>query len=353
MAKRGLFISKEDVEKIIESFCEVTNIDIINEQTHQTRYSLSKDDNQFSIDVYYRNDNTCTITSLGNAEKKELGKQLKELIESQVTYNERVSACFTIKIEKKKFQELIDYLEKEDAISKDSDEDKGDNGRIVKLTTNFGDRATLTYYKSSGTMRYQGFMMDLYVGVKTFVTPLGEELSDVEVKKNSSVLKLTSQVEDFIFTYTFEYYNNTNQINKEFIEDSVKMLISNSELNDYAVWTMPILRVLEQRIKEILHFNGIIIDDKVGFKVGNTHIFDCSQEVICVRNSIISQYSLDVETCNCLVSCYGYWKDNRHQLFHSNQVVVATRRVPSPSDAQTIIVEVCKRLEDSYAKIGR
>lgn len=348
MAKSGLFISREEVEKVITSFCELQSIEEINEKSHQTRYKLSKDSNQFSIDAYYRNDKTCTISLLGNAGQKILGEQLKELINSQVVYAERVSASFSIKIKKIEFENLIRYLEENNAITKDSDEDKGDNGRIVKLTANYGDRTTLTYYNSSGTMRYQGLMMDLYVDVKTFVTPLGNELSNVVVSKNSSILELSSEIDDFINQNVLNYYTNADKVIQEFIEDSIKMLLSNSELNDYAVWATPILRVLEQRIKEILGFNGIIIDDKKGFKDGKTPIFDSSQS----GNTRIN-ISVDSQHSSCLICCYEYWKDNRHQLFHGNQIAATIRRVPCPSDAQAIILEVCKRLENSYSIIGK
>ncbi|MBO0474418.1 type II toxin-antitoxin system RnlA family toxin [Enterococcus ureasiticus] len=348
MAKSGLFISREEVEKVIKNFCEVESIDEINGNSHQTRYKLSKDSKQFSIDIYYRNDKTCTINLLGNADKKILGEQLKELINSQVVYGERASASFTIKIKEKEFENLIHYLGEIDTVTKDSDEDKGDNGRIVKLTTDFGDRTTLTYYNSSGTMRYQGLMMDLYVEVKTFVTPLGNELSNIVVSKNSDILDLSSKIDDFISLNVPNYYANADKVIQEFIEDSIKMLLSNGELNDYAVWATPVLRVLEQRIKEILGFNGIIIDDKKGFKVGRTYIFDSSQ-IGATRINV----SVDSQHSSCLISCYEYWKDNRHQLFHGNQVAATIRRVPCPSDAQVIIVEVCKRLENSYAIIGK
>lgn len=348
MAKSGLFISREEVEKVITSFCEIESIDEINENSHQTRYRLSKDSEKFSIDIYYRNDKTCTISLLGNADQKILGKQLKELIKSQVVYGERASASFTIKIKANEFEDLIHYLEENDAVTRDSDEDKGENGRIVKLTTDFGDRTTLTYYNSSGKMRYQGLMMDLYVEVKTFVTPLGNELSNVVVSKNSGVLELSSKIDDFISLNVPNYYANADKIIQEFIEDSIKMLLSNGELNDYAVWATPVLRVLEQRIKEILGFNGIIIDDRKGFKVGRTYIFDSSQ-----IGSTRINVSVDSQHSSCLISCYDYWKDNRHQLFHGNQIAATIRRVSCPSDAQAIIVEVCKRLENSYAIIGK
>lgn len=350
MAKNGLFISKEEVERLTYDFCQIKNIEVKNENTHQTRYFLEKDGEEFFIDVYFRNDKTCTISTLGNETNRATGQLLKEYIISHISYTEEVHASFTIIIENRKFDDLVHYLEIKETVLKVSDENKGDNGRILKFTTNFGDRAVLTYYGNTGTMRYQGLMMDLYVEVKSFVTPLGNQLSNIVIKKDSTTLNLSSQINSFISTHVPNYYTNTDNIMQEFIEDSIKMLLANGELNDYAVWTTPILRVLEHRIKAILGFNDIIINDKRGFKTGpnyTTFIFDPSYSPSKLNISIAPAHE------PCLISCYDYWKDNRHQLFHANQLSASTRLIPCPSDAQGIIIEVCKRLEHSYVIMGQ
>lgn len=359
MAKKGLFISKVAIEEIIRDFCNCEDLvsKEMNVTNHQNRYSLSKDNINFTIDVYYRNDNTCTITSLGTNEIKELSDELKNLIENKVNYREPSIANFSANISSECFTELINNTKLQPNVVVTEDHDKGDNGRIVKFLTNFGDKATLTFYQSSGKMRFQGFMMDLYVYIKTYIIPFTLEnpsMKDVSVTKITTTTDISNDVNDFISNYIPNYYSGTNDIAKSFLEDSVKLLKLNDTLNDYSVWTFPILKVLEHRLKEILGFNAIIIDDKKGFRIPpefSVNIFSKDNKL----NKHVINKNLTIKSSHipCLETGYNFLNENRHQLFHANQLIIGSRLIPTPIEAQSIIIDICKILENSYIIISK
>ena len=69
-----------------------------------------------------------------------------------------------------------------------------------------------------------------------------------------------------------------------------------------------------------------------------------SGRVVINRNlqSIFNSDTIDV-----LVRCYEYLKANRHEMFHTTQIVQGTKLVSTPEDAYAIIEGACKLIEES------
>jgi len=348
-----IYISREKLENVIKKCYTVESVTLINQSNNQTRYELTDDENAlFKVDVYYKMNNTVNIVSLGSEVEKSKGDKLRELICKSANYTESVSANFCENISKEEYLELIKYLGEQDNVKLVSVEDKGFNGIVNKYETNFGDKATITFYPTNGKLRFQGYMMDLYVATRTFVLPLSSKSTKVIVKKDSKEVNLGSKVDKFIANRIPNYYNATNQVMKSFISDSLTLQETNITLSDYSSWTFSILKVLEFRIKEILLNNSIVVDNS-GFRSNKVNIFipDNNNPGQFLVNA--NSFQVSVVDKLWLEKCYSYFNQNRHGLFHTNQQGFLTRVIATDAEAKGIIIAVCGLLEQSFNALGK
>lgn len=359
MAKnKGLHITKEELESMIETYGEIIGIKCVNTVNQQYNYEVMVKSIKVLIAVYFRSDNTISCVAQGSGESKNLSQEIVNYIKDNANYKNIASGTFTCEMTKDKFKKLIEYLVSLDGVKITYNEDKGINGQVIKLISNIGDKVTLTFWESKGKMLFQGYLMVLHVEVKSFISAFGyvkteldkvieEEKSQNEIKVNAIINKLMPVS-----------YNNLEKLLQDFIYDSIVQIIQRTELRgDYSAWTFPVLKALEGRTKQILLFNGIRINDKIGFKVkpigskDYQNIFLYNPPKHEVDTSIIS--ITDGNTLNALSKCYSYLSKNRNPTFHVSQVLNFTRKVEKPEEAENIIYETCKLIEDSYILIGK
>lgn len=349
----SIYISKENLEKALKRCYTIENVRVLNPSNNQTRYELIDSENKgFKVDVYYKNNNTVNIVCIGSEDQIAKGNELKELVQNSANYTDSVVANFCENITIDNHAELVKYLGEQESVTLMSSVNMGSNGIVNKYTTDFGDKATITFYPSTGKLRFQGLMMDLYIATRTFVLPLSTSSTKVIVKKDLKELNIENKVKNCIAKRIPNYYNATNHVMKAFIEDSLTLEQTCINLSDYSPWTFSILKVLEFRIKEILLNNRYIINDKHGFKIGGKQIFikDNTTKKHVVDTNVIQVGSKDQLW---LEKCYKYYNKNRHGLFHTRQQGFLSTTIGNDAEAKNIIVNVCDLLEKSYNDLSK
>ncbi len=356
MANKGLLLNEEDVERIISNFGIMHSKVLKNEISGQTRYTICKNDLMFEIDIYFKKTGRITVVPIGV--NNELGNELKLIFESQSRYHEIIGVNFSVKLSEEIFDDLIEYLsEGVENTTVEEPEDKGNNGRVYKIHTNFGDAATVTYYKSTKRLLFQGYMMSIYSEIRSFILPqISEVVSDVNFNDNVSTEIKNTKIESqkFIARLMPTYINESKTKIKGLITDSAEMLLlyKNQEimLSDYSPVSMPILKVLEYRIKEICLSYGIIINDKISFVANG--IFEAKDNSGDGSKKIAakSENLIDEKYHMVLVKIYEYFIKNRHSTFHTMQQGELTKPVKNIEDAQNIIIESLQLLEESCIK---
>lgn len=357
MAKnRGLHITKEELESMIETYGEIMESKPVG-NGNQYNYKVTVNGIEVLIAVYFRNDNTVSCVAQGSGESKNLSQEIVNYIKDNVDYKNVASGTFTCEMTKDKFEVLIKYLTSLDGVKITYNEHKGINGQVVKLISNIGDKITLTFWESKGKMLFQGYLMVLHVEVKSFISAFGyvkTELDKVEAEqKSQNEIKVTELINKLMPNS----YNNLNELLQDFIYDSIIQIIQRNTLRDYSAWTFPVLKALEGRTKQVLAFNGIRIVDKRGFKVRHPEnneyvpIFSKKDSKYQVDTSIVS--ILDGNTLDTLSECYSYLCKHRNSTFHVSCVLNFTRRVETPEEAEGIVYETCKIIEESYNLLGK
>ncbi|WP_170314942.1 RNase LS family HEPN domain-containing protein [Saccharibacillus brassicae] len=351
MAKnKGYFLNKIGLESVVNNFCNIEKSECLNPANQQTRYFLEKEDKKFSIDVFFRKDNTITITPLPNQEFIGIATELHGLIRDSVEYKNVVSGTFSTKLLPNQFTDLKQFIEGLSGVTVLSEEDKGLNGKIIKYKTDFGDSVTLTYYNSTHKLFFQGLMMNLYIIIKTYLAPFNGNAIPTKISGSTgaSIEELADQYIKHNLPNGFKYLD---PIMANFITDSFTLVAAGTNLRDYAAWVMPTMRVLEHSIKRICLNSSIYLEDKGGFRYFNGNgsktspVFQDHNGSQVVNTDLQSR--LDSDRVDILVRCYLYLKSNRHELFHTTQIVQGTRLVSTPEEAQNIIIGACDLIEES------
>ena len=352
--RKSYFINREGLDGLIMSYCDIQDTECKNPANQQTRYTLVKEGKTFYLDVYFKIDNTISIMPVNTGDNVDLAKEVEGIIDTSLSNHDVTRGTFNAKISQDQFVALVEYITSLNGVEKVRDEDKGNNGLLVQFKTDFGDSVTLTYYVSKNKMYFNGYFMNLYVIIKEYITPLtADSISNTSIFKGASS---ATTVEHLINANLPRGYKLLDPIMSGFIADSFTMIVADTKLNDYASWVMPTMRVLEHAIKRVCLDNSIYINDERGFyyysnlpQQDTERLFYTNSGNIVINRDLTNHLNiqLDSDTIDILVRCYDYLKKNRHEMFHTVQIVQGTKLVPTPESARAIILGACKLIEES------
>lgn len=345
MAK-GLYINRDQLEKVINANCILQNIKIMNESQGFYRYYVEKDGNEFYIDVYYTKKRGTTVSP--NCEN---GQELEQAIINNIEYKEVRNGSFSANMSKGFFESLVDLLRDLPGVLVSEPEDKGNNGIIYRVKTDFGDSVTLTYFQSTSRMLYQGLLMKLYSIIKSYLVTFNNTITETKLGEQA----IEDKVQQHIKINFPKGWGSLEPIVQGFVKDSFTLVEVNTKLNDYAAWVMPVIRVLEYRIKKICLDYGVMVDDTKGFKFyinpGSSKsidwIFDIDKSRDTVKGVNSKITSIPQEAKDLIVECYDFLRKNRHEMFHSTQILSGIKLVETKEAATQIIIETCEKIEKS------
>lgn len=345
---KGLYINKSQLEDVIKANYTLKRIDLTNPAQGFYKYHVEKDDKGFILDVFYTKKKTTTIKA--NCEN---GQELEQAIINSIEYKEVSSGSFSALMSKEFFDSLIALLSQFPNISVSNPEDKGNNGLIYRVKTDFGDSVTLTYFKSTSRMLYQGLMMKLYSIIKSYVLTLNNTITISETDLGEQALE--DKVQRHLKTYFPKGWSSLEPTIQGFIKDGFTLVEVNTKLSDYAAWVMPIMRVLEYRIKKICLDYGVIIDDPKGFRYytntasprATEWIFamDFSTDTVTGVNPRIS--NMPQVAKDTIVECYEFLRKNRHEMFHATQILAGIKLVETSAEALQMIIAASEIIEKS------
>ena len=356
--KKGLHISEENLESMMRVFGSVEKGPCKNEAQHLYIYTIDTGELKANVAVYFRGDNTITCVKQGSGACEEKSQEIVSYIEENAEYKNVSSGTFTCKFTKDKFDNLTKYLESLEGVRLISEKDKGTNGLVRKFIINMGDSIALTFWQTTGKMCFQGYLMLLHVEVKSFISAYEYVKTELDINDKAQKSKKELIVKQKIQQLMPTSYDKLDSLFQDYIYDSIIQVVMRNELREYSAWAFPVLKALEGRTKQILDYNKIRINDKIGFKIRvsrnpdeykNIFLFNDGKHV--VDTSIVSIN--DVNTLNALSDCYTFICKNRNTLFHIKQTIVGTRTLDTPEEAESIIYDACEIIEKSYTLIKK
>ncbi|MDR0272478.1 MAG: RNase LS family HEPN domain-containing protein [Clostridiales bacterium] len=350
---KGFFISEQDFLQLLNEFAQQKDnsynpINLIakelNPANRQTRFTLKINSHTISLDAYFRSDNTITVFSINSEPSKSFTDEFTDYIKDHVKFMNVDKGSFICEdIEKEVFNEMKAYLLGLEGVKAVRDEDLDLNGWIFQLISQVGDKVTLTYYESTKKLCFNGLLMNLHIEIKAFLSGYN---AYAETTRQVGDADDDNKINALINLYLKNSYKNLHSLLQDFLYDALKYTIVRVTFKDYGTWAFPALKALEGRIKQMFHFGGVTID-RNGFK----DMFDKPGHQYELNSIYTAQVGNNI--ADRINKCYTYYNKNRHALFHTDQLMSATRRLATQDEAENIIIETCKLIEVSYNDLGR
>ena len=283
-----------------------------------------------------------------DAEKYYNNNGVEDIIDSkEIDSNEIVNRTHSIKISKEWSLKLIEYMKsiknvkfREKEIEKPPHKSYQFIHGKDKITFNVYETGMFviqgkTAYLYSEAISFLGYCPDITI----------EEIIETNIKLQSIEVS-NADIKDEMAELLPNTFNKIDETIIKILSPSLALSKLKIKLDDYSCFAFPALRALEGYLKYILFINKIEVDHNFG------KIFD--------YNSNNGEYSLkksyskkidNIKKQKAIEYVYDYFNKNRHTIFHADQILIQSRILEDKAEADMIIQEVIRIIEDTYNDI--
>lgn len=346
--KKSIFIDRNKIIELINeigsnywSEFSVSELKKINENIY--RCELSAENHKAMLNIFFNNDGTTTILPIGK--NLEISSQIKILLESKCKYlNTNLGKTYSIKkLSEEWRKKLIDFLASlEEVKTEERKIDTPPKHKSYIFTSKIGDKLTINIYEN-GTLMLQGKPAYLYGEAISFLSYCNAiSLDDIIDSINTfhEVDIKINEVRNDMKILMPEAYKNIPETILKLLSPSISLRKINIDLEDYSCYAFPVLRALEGYIKYLFDNKGIVIGKNFG------GIFN--------KDKLNSNIAIQINNSNYqqeLERLYLYLKNNRHVIFHTEQILIGTTLIENKHEADEIINTVINLIETSYTNI--
>lgn len=347
--KKSVFINREDIRNLILEIGNKQWKTFAASELVKTgspyRCNIIADDKKAILDFYYNVDGSTTITTTGT--NTEISTAIKVLLEEGCTYaNNAEGRTYSFKKLPTEWSEkLIEYLTTlvEATVVHDK-VNKQPIHEVFKFTSNIGDTLIVNLYEN-GTITLQGKPAYLYSEAISFLSYCEKvSVDDIIDTVNSfhNVDIKTEDVRNEMEVLLPRSYKNIDEMILKLLSPSISLRKVKMPLEDYSCYAFPALRALEGYIKYLFGIKTVV--------VGHTFykIFDHG-----VLTADIAAQVADVKFQQELERLYNYLFNNRHVIFHTEQILIGTTILEDKQEADEIVNNVLNLIETSYININR
>jgi RNase LS, bacterial toxin DBD domain/RNase LS, bacterial toxin/RNase LS, bacterial toxin N-terminal len=360
---KELNIVKNRLEESIQKFWEANNCQqgkyfLVRKGLDRAEYV--QDGCQVTVDFYCKNNGTITIqTKVGKNHDK--GEQLAIYLRDELVDDDRKSISVSIKnIDEDSFNLLLEFLKdlksdnSTDSVMSVLLNSEDSLRKVMKITSKYNDSLTLTHHLTTNRLQIQGKPLYIYNQVCYLLAELtdtngffaivhkGEEFPNtINVDKNT--------IENTLKALLPNAYSNLDLVILKMIRTSYTLKDISIPLDDYTCYVFPSLRALEGVMRKLLFEKEFSIEDNNNSFFG-VFYFEPTKRAYVVKNDFRQKIN-DDKTCDALECCYDYFKSQRHQLFHANDLNDTSRIISTQLEASKIIEKVVKIIEEAYSKL--
>ncbi|MDV6378203.1 RNase LS family HEPN domain-containing protein [Sporosarcina sp. GW1-11] len=141
---------------------------------------------------------------------------------------------------------------------------------------------------------------------------------------------------------TLNFYNKNNGTTSM----SATMKLSD-EIEDYACYAFPALRSLEGYLMQLFSMEDIVITHTFGSQSGTHFNYKKQTDSFVLRKKTADELT-NSKSKEVLEEVYNYFNKNRHQLFHTDQILYTTVILESKLEADRIVYDVINMIERTY-----
>lgn len=344
---RGVYIDRDRIVQIIrdageKQWEEFTADELIPAGTAK-RCNIIANGKPAMLNLYFNNDGTTTITPTGS--NPEISSVIKALLESECKYTGNTSGkTYSIKRLPKEWQDkLLEYLFEIEGVSVEQNfiETVPAHNTYI-FSSNFGDKLTINIYKT-GTMTLQGKPAYLYGEAISFLSYCNNiSIDDIVDSINGfhNIEVKTSEVRKDMEILMPRAYENLDDTILKLLSPSISLRKVQIDLEDYSCYAFPALRALEGYIKYLFGLKTVT--------VGHTFYKIFDGDFLCQN---VADTIGDINYQRELEKLYVYLKNNRHVLFHADQIIIGTKLIEDRHEADEIINTVIHLIDTSYTNL--
>lgn len=309
------------------------------------RCNIIADGKNATLDFYYKGDGSTTITTTGK--NKEISSIIKVLIEEKCLYtNNSDSKTYSFRrLSDEWSSKLLEYLSSltGENIIQNKVNQKNPVHDVYKFTSSMGDTLTVNLYET-GTVTIQGKPAYLYSEAISLLSYCESVSVDDIVDTVNSFHNIDVKISDVrreMSTLLPRSYGNIDDMILKLLSPSISLRKIKMPQEDYSCYAFPALRALEGYIKYIFSLKSITI----GYNFSG--IFDKG-----ILTSHISAKIGDTILQAELERLYNYLINNRHVIFHTEQILIGTTLLEEKQEADEIVNSVLNLIETSYININ-
>jgi len=361
---KELNLDRSRLKEFLDKFCQNNNIpkpEYSEVSTSTNRVKYDHDGGEVMVDFYFNKNGTTTInTKLGKHPDK--GEILAIYLKNNLVNDDRKSVFVTVKnIDETVFETMLEFfqeLKNEDSettpisiITNPEDPLK----KTVRATSQYNDSLTITYYKTTNKLLIQGKPLYGYDQATYFLSKYTDLDGFVDIvskgEENENILEVnTDKVEAELKALLPNAYPQLADGILKMLRTSWTLKDMSIPLPDYSCYVFPSLRALEGIMKTLLFDCDYSIEANNNNSFGGIFYKDDRQNSYLVKADFRNEIGND-KVCDALEVCYPYFKEQRHELFHTNDLPDASRFVSTQVQASQIIEKVIKIIDKAYSKL--
>ncbi len=301
------------------------------------------------VNLYVKSKGTTVQFKTGK--NQELGKIFADYLYQTIDSNEKTSVNLSLKgFDLDYTQLLVDELnsiqdksgEKEFEITKHSNKN---SNRYEVRSVKYKDRLVVTHHLTTDLLQVQGKPLFCYRNFSYIISDFldQETLFSVISKTDDNEKRIIHQevAQGYIQRLYVISFPRMQEKYKDLLISSYCVKLSAPTLPEYSMLLYPDLRVLEGVIKEFLLKHGKATNS-AGKQIG--YYFSSNRKI---REEHKSDFD-DEKSIAAIEACYQFYVNQRHSLFHMNDITVGSRTIDSLTNVMSLSDEISQKIESIY-----
>jgi hypothetical protein len=349
MPYRELYLKRKQILPTIKSLLPDAKVDVIknvnnlNKAHQEFTYKINiTGESEALLMVYYRADEKTTLTyKVGK--NQDLSLKVAEEIKVNCQYENIENRKLFIKnIAEDDLQAIFSVLSESFEITCDGGTNMP-NGLGIRyvLSHEDGGRIYVNRYTTQ-SCQFQGNSIIIKTAIlEALSTLLGlGDVLEIQLKAFDLDIK-PNEIENQLKAILPQSYNYLNDVLKAIISSSLILQTLKVNFLEYGCMVYPVLRGLEGYIKQLFLDNNVLVDGVF------SNFIDVNNGTITVKPN--QSQKINNPKINLAIEfAYSYYRDNRHDIFHVDGTIVATKTIDTKDEALEIMNEVFNVIEESY-----
>lgn len=301
-----------------------------------------------TLNFHNKNNGTTTMSATGK--NTDCSNQLKEKIFELSDFKDTGEAkSHTFTIAKDWADKLIGFLDQLEGVTKERKEHEAAKLEQYKFVSSLGDRLNVNIY-ATGKVVLQGKPAYLYTEALSFLSYSPEVTVEDVVEANNKFHDVdvkVSETRDELRKLMPNTYGVLDDTIFKILSPSISLMKLSDEIEDYSCYAFPALRSLEGYLMQVFNMEGIVITHKYGSQCGSHFNHKTHTDSFVLKKKTADQLT-NPKSKDVLEEVYNFFNKNRHQLFHTDQVLCTTVILESKLEADRIVYDVINMIERTY-----